>query len=209
MSEMNKKIENPFQDKKVAAAYDSFYDTDLGEIYDRLEKDAILSLVDKKGGDLLEFGSGTGHWSDFFAKIGFNVIGVEISDAMLEVARVKKFDNVQFIKGDVEKIDLGQKFDVVAILTALEFLNNPKIAVENAIKHLKPGGIIIIGVLNQDSELGRSRKQSEAITPYSFAKFYTKDELQLLFEKYGEVELKYCTLNGDNFFIAGRIDVGL
>ena len=75
----------------LAASYDEWYATPRGAAYDRLEKEMIRAALRRAGatgGGLLDVGCGTGHFSEFFAALGFEVVGVDISLAMLERARI-------------------------------------------------------------------------------------------------------------------------
>ena len=185
---MVKIMKNPFTDENIAHNYDTFYDNEVGRIYDKLEKKAIYELTsDIQGGNLIEFGCGTGHWSEYFAHLKFRITGVEISEPMLKIAKKKNIPNSTFIQGDAESIKLNTKFDVAAFITSLEFINDVDKAIENAIKHLKKGSHIILGVLNLNSVLGE-RRESNGI--YANAHFYTHSELLKIFKKYGKVVLK-------------------
>jgi SAM-dependent methyltransferase len=221
---------NPFMDEKVAKAYDTFYETRIGIWYDKWEKQTIKSIMPSlTSGTLLEMGSGTGHWCEFFESLGYQVTGVEISKAMIAVARKKKISNAKFKLGNAEVITLSEKFDIVAFITTLEFISKPIIAIENALEHLNPHGFLILGVLNALSRVHESRKDNPV---YSKGRYYTQMELEEIFSVYGQTHWKQCvyltpdeirnlsneeiyakeelmeqkqTINGA--FIAGRIDL--
>src|SRR3989344_5691712 len=74
----------------IASAYDRWYDTPVGRLVDRLEKDAVFALVEPQRGDLvLDLSCGTGNYALALAQRGFRVVGVDVSEPMLRVARAK------------------------------------------------------------------------------------------------------------------------
>ncbi len=74
-----------FDFDSVADAYDMWYETAEGAMYDRLEKKAISKylLRNVQGRKLLEIGCGTGHSSRFFGEHGFEVMAVDVSQCMV------------------------------------------------------------------------------------------------------------------------------
>jgi len=99
----------------VAEKYDGWYNTPVGAMYDKLEKRAISRYLgrDGHGKKLLEIGCGSGHWSSFFAERGFSVTGIDISEAMLQIAKGKNIPNAVFQSGDAHSLPFDDNsFDV-------------------------------------------------------------------------------------------------
>lgn len=76
----------------VAESYDRWYETAKGRRLDRAQKSTVLRLINRlppqhRRATLLDAGCGTGHWSRFFAALGFTVLGIDISPEMIRVAR--------------------------------------------------------------------------------------------------------------------------
>ena len=69
---------------------------------------------------ILDMGCGTGSHAYVFAKMGYQVTGVDTSEEMLEVARRKarRHANPQFYRMDMRKIDIDEKFDATLVLFA-------------------------------------------------------------------------------------------
>lgn len=71
---------------------------------------------------ILDLGTGTGTSALFAAKNGSVVVGVEVSSSAIEIAKenARKLGlKVEFIVGDVLKLDLEKKFDIVIDSTIL------------------------------------------------------------------------------------------
>ena len=64
--------------------YDKLYSDKLYEQEFNHVKDIILKF--KPGNKVLEYGSGTGKYSEFFINDGFTLTGIEISPKMHELA---------------------------------------------------------------------------------------------------------------------------
>jgi len=113
-------------------AYDNFaqyYDVltkniDYGEMALKFQK-LILQSKTSENNILLDLACGTGSLSVEFAKLGYDVIGVDISDQMLSAAIEKKYDNeldIQFILQDMRKLDLYGT--IGAVVCGLDSLNH-------------------------------------------------------------------------------------
>lgn len=96
--QINESKASRFDFDLIADSYDSWYAGRRGAMYDRLEKKAIIRYLPPhaKGEKLLEVGCGTGHWSQFFSEYGFEVIGVDVSERMIETAKSKNIFNASF-----------------------------------------------------------------------------------------------------------------
>jgi len=122
--------------------------------------------------NVLEVGSGTGWLLDKMYHSPFNiraVVGIEPSEHMRKYAS-KKFDNVVsdideitrlirlnerfvgIVSGDAMDLPFGEElFDRVVFFTSLEFVPDQDKAIWEALRVLKPGGRIVIVVLNGES----------------------------------------------------------
>ena len=108
---------------------------------------------------------------------------------MLKIAEAKNIPNARFIHADAQNFLLEEKFDAVAFMTSLEFIERPREAIANAARYLNPGGIILFGVLNQTSWLGESKDQDPV---YSLSHFYEEQEILDLFGQTREKSVRQC-----------------
>ncbi|MBU2633766.1 MAG: class I SAM-dependent methyltransferase, partial [Nanoarchaeota archaeon] len=78
-------------------------------------------------------------------------VGVDLSkNSIKELQNKSKNSNkFKFIVGDVEKIKLNEKFDIILSLEVLEHLLNPEKHIEIIKKHLKKDGILILSTPNK------------------------------------------------------------
>lgn len=99
---------------------------------------------------VLEFGCGTGTTALHHAPHAGEIMGTDISSAMIEIARNKAkqsgADNVRFEQATFENFD-GEagSFDMVLALNLLHLLPDPAGAINKAYDLLKPGGVFVTG----------------------------------------------------------------
>jgi SAM-dependent methyltransferase len=107
----------------------------------------IMNLLPKPPGRLLDFGCGAGWTSVFMAKYGFEVVGQDISSAMLAAAAENRdrynLTNLSFVKGDYESINFRDEFDCAMFYDCLHHADDELAAIRTAYNALKPGGVLI------------------------------------------------------------------
>ncbi len=173
----------------IAPYYDAWYDDPVGKAYDIQEKNAMAKLLPQAspGKTLLEVGSGTGHWSAWFTERGYRVTGIDLSPEMTKRAQSRGIPGSRFMVGDFLETPIDESFDVVAAVTSLEFIPDYKAAIEKMRSLVRPGGALIVGVLNRRSWLGLTRKIKGAKDPvFSSAHFFTTGEVRKLLGPYGK-----------------------
>ena len=176
----------------LADEYDSWYESAKGRMYDRLEKKAISRYLppDAKGKKLLEVGCGTGHWSRFFSEYGFEVIGVDISERMVNIVKSKNISDASFQLADGHSLPFpDETFDVTAAITTLEFVRDAEGVLREMVRCTrKPGGQLLVGVLNVLARLNRSRKKRPE-SPYTKARLFSPSQLKQLLEPFGRLAM--------------------
>ena len=165
---------------RIAQRYDSWYQTKTGRYVDRTEKWLIFSMLRKKSGKALDLGCGTGNYTLELKKRGFDVVGIDASEKMVEIARSK---GLNCIKGDAYALPFPDRsFDLVMSVTMFEFIHEPERVVEEIKRVLKPGGEVIIGTMNGRSAWFAFKRLKSLFveTAYRYARFYTPGELESL-----------------------------
>lgn len=168
-------------DEKVAPFYESWFDTPEGHQADCREKALLGRMLALLGpaGTLLEVGCGTGHFARWLAQRGWRVVGLDHSLAMLDEARAR--GGLPLILGDALALPFPDRsFDVVALLTVLEFLPEPRAALAEAWRVARRG--LLLGVLNRVSPIAWMRRIAGRFRPnlYNAARFYSPRELARL-----------------------------
>ena len=196
--------------KKVFGILAPFYD--IVTVFISRVRDKVVDFTNARNGSkILDVGTGTGKQAFAFAKKGYDVIGIDLSEAMLKVANKKnKYENVKFEVADATNLPFeDNSFDVSCVSFALHDM--PLTIREKALKEMvrvtKPKGMIMI----VDYALPKNKISSFLI--YRFVKLYEgeyyskfiKSDLEALLRKSGiEIKEKLPVLFG-----AGRILKGI
>lgn len=99
-----------------------------------------------QGGRILEVGCGSGRQSLPMAMAGGVVLGVDISEEMLRVARKKAaaqglLDRVNFVVADADNLPVApESFSHLAIVGALHHMEDPRRTLRAVLRSLAPGG---------------------------------------------------------------------
>jgi SAM-dependent methyltransferase len=108
---------------------------------------------------LLEVGCGSGRFLQFFWESGFDITGLDASPAMLELARERLGNRAELHVGQAEHLPFDDKeFDVVALLTLLEFCSDPGQVLDEALRVARKA--ILVTFLNKYSFYGVTKRSS-------------------------------------------------
>lgn len=110
--------------------------------------ESFARLGIQPGAKVLDVGCGAGWTSAFLAETGFKVTGVDIVPQNIKIAKQRAKNRgfgSTFIVGDMDSLQINQKFDAVLIFDALHHTNRQSQVIDNISKHLKPGGHLLIG----------------------------------------------------------------
>jgi len=128
---------------RVAPSYDSW----AGGQHERVAVRLVDVAAPKKGEHVLDVGTGTGLVAHLVAPrvSPGSVIGIDLSDNMLALARSKKSKNVQFLGMAAERLVFKpETFDLVTMGDALAYLGDPTDALGEAHRVLKEGGRLAV-----------------------------------------------------------------
>lgn len=198
---------NPFADPALAASYDSWFETPMGWVVDRLEKRLIYRLARPRAGEsALDVGTGTGHFACDLATRGLRVTGYDSSAAMLQVARAKDL-GVHWQQGEAESLPFADgSFDLVLSVTTLEFVRDSDLALAEMYRVTAPGGRMVVAVLNALSPWAKARQREAAQqeTPFRYAHFFTPAEFVTALRRFGRPRW-----NSSVFFLPSGLGMGL
>jgi 2-polyprenyl-3-methyl-5-hydroxy-6-metoxy-1,4-benzoquinol methylase len=144
----------------------------------------ILSRLPPKPARILDLGCGSGWTTEIFAKCGYEVVGVDISEDFVKIAQMRPTygGRLSFTCHDFEgELALGN-FDGVVIFDALHHADDPAKVIARAHSAINAGGSIIImepgaGHSKTEDSMAAVRKYgtSEHDMPFSyFAPILTK-----------------------------------
>ncbi len=180
---------NIFEDKIVAKSYDDFYNTELGKRIDVIEKSMISELIKNiPKGEMLELGCGTGHWTEYFLQQNYEILAIDTSEPMLEIA-IKKNLKAKFINKNSENLPFADNsYSVISSITMIEFVENKDKVFSEIYRILKPNGWFILGSLNANSILAKNKNNDKT---FKNAIFLTPKELEQKLDFFGEIKMKF------------------
>ncbi len=140
------------------------YDFDYADYGVDIPFNVQLAQELAKNGKVLEFACGTGRITFAIAKMGVNITGVDISPAMLDVAREKLVSlkaggeithDVLLFEGDMRNFDAGKGLYDYVFIPFTSFLHltdrqSQQDALTNAYEHLVPGGYFLADIFMPD-----------------------------------------------------------
>ena len=104
----------------------------------------VRAVGPQPGERILDVAAGTGTSSVALQRNGARVVAVDFSPGMIAEGR-RKHKNVEFIEADAEKLPFGDnEFDAATISFGLRNVANPKVALGELYRVLKPGGRLVI-----------------------------------------------------------------
>jgi ubiquinone/menaquinone biosynthesis C-methylase UbiE len=128
---------------RIAPVYDSW----AGGQHARVAARLVELAAPQRGEHALDVGTGTGLVAHLVApKVSpGSVIGIDLSDRMLSIARAKAGKNLQFLGMAAERLVFKPAtFDLVTMGEALAYLADPSDALAEAHRVLRPGGRLAV-----------------------------------------------------------------
>ena len=105
-----------------------------------------------KGLKVLDIGCGGGLVSVPIYNMGANVTGLDASENNIKTAKAyakRKDLDIKFVHSEIENLKSREKFDIILALEIVEHVADYQLFLSQAVKHLKPGGLIIISTINR------------------------------------------------------------
>ena len=162
---------------RAAEDYDKWFDEHSKWYLSEVE---ALKLAVPKTGNGIEIGVGTGR---FARELGITT-GVEPAENMAAVATQR---GIRVIPGFAEALPVSDMtFDYTVMITVDCFLQDISKAFEEACRITKPGGAIIIGMIDKSSPLGKKYQELKGNNPfYRSAHFHIVEEIRKQLETAG------------------------
>lgn len=115
----------------------------------------ISERIELERSSVLDVGCGGGILSESMARAGATVLGIDLADAPLSVAKLHALEtNVQVDYRNISAEDcaaeMPEQFDAVTCLEMLEHVPDPASTVAACAKLVKPGGKLFFSTLNRN-----------------------------------------------------------
>jgi len=147
------------------------------------EVDALRRFI-PKGEEGVEIGIGSGR---FALALGIR-FGLDPSLRMLSLARKR---GLKVLRGIAENLPFkNNSFDFALIVTTICFVDSPETSLKETYRILKPKGQIVVGFIDKNSSLGRFYMNERKSPFYSYANFYSVQEIFSLLRNSGFKNLK-------------------
>ncbi len=192
--------------EKLASKYEySYHDSKARFHHPYLVKPLLemLSVAKPAESDkvrVLDLGCGNGRLSHLMAEQGCEVVGLDLSEGGIAIAR-RTFPECKFIQGDIYELPddrLLDSFDTVTAVEVIEHLMFPRELVRYAQKCLKPGGRLILttpyhGYLKNVAlaVTGKMDKHFTALWDMGHVKFFSVATLRALLQSEGYRDIKF------------------
>ena len=162
-------------------------------LMDQADLDTVVGLLDPTGVErVLDVATGTGYLATSLSPHVKEVIGIDITPGMLELAvqaaREKGLDNIDNLVGDVEHLPFrDSEFDVVTCRFSFHHFPGPRISLCEMTRVLRPGGRLVIEDMLSSEDTAKSEYQNkmENLRDPSHIKHYKASEIERMLQEAG------------------------
>ncbi|WP_042142363.1 bifunctional 2-polyprenyl-6-hydroxyphenol methylase/3-demethylubiquinol 3-O-methyltransferase UbiG [Paucisalibacillus sp. EB02] len=127
-----------------------FWSARSQSMWDHGSRKDIVPLLDKHldhRATVVDVGCGDGYGTFKLHTLGHEVMGVDISEEMIKLARTR-LQEVPFQVADVNQLPLADKsVDAILSINVLEWVEVPATALKEIHRVIKPDGILCVGIL--------------------------------------------------------------
>jgi ubiquinone/menaquinone biosynthesis C-methylase UbiE len=162
--------------------YDTWFATPIGALVKEYETELLLDMLKPRPNEtILDVGCGTGIFTEKVLSFNTRVIGLDISIPMLRTA-LRKSANTLFsgTAGDMSRLPFAdESFDRVFSMTAMEFVDDARLAIKELNRVTRPGGTVVLTTLNSLGPWAERRKQKakEGHSLFSHMTFRSPEEM--------------------------------
>lgn len=125
----------------------------LGYVLEQIARRFESAVGDLKQLRIADIGCGGGLMCEPLAARGAHVVGVDAAARNIAAARLHANSSRQNIDYRVGEPDAalheGDSFDVILLLEVVEHVDNLQAFVQQAARHLKPGGLLLVSTINR------------------------------------------------------------
>lgn len=173
--------------------YDSWFETPTGQYVRKYELALLLELLAPREGDLiLDAGCGTGVFTSDVIDRGADVIGMDISAPMVaKGARQMRGMNFSGVCADMCALPFSDNsFDRVYSMTAIEFIPNAVLAMNELTRVAKIGACIVVTTLNSLSPWAERRiqKAKQGHSLFENIIFRSSSDMRLIIPEKGVIK---------------------
>jgi SAM-dependent methyltransferase len=173
--------------------YEQWFQTPIGKLVRTIELGHIMELLAPHRQDrILDAGCGTGIFTAHYLQQGARVTGLDLSLEMLRYGCCKPgLGNMLPVVADMRRLPFSDgAFDKTVTITALEFVDDGRCAVQELLRVTRKGGRLVIATLNRLSSWADRREQEARNDPdsvFRYVHFRSPDELSRLVDLDGEI----------------------
>ena len=141
---------NDVFDHFYVEVYDSLYKSTAKDNFEVVSIEKNTNLNSKSR--ILDIGSGTGDLVGYYTKKNYNIIGIDNSSAMIEKSK-EKYPEADFRKNDVLQTITFQPNSfthITCTFFTIYYIENKKRFFANCIEWLKPGGFLILHLVDRE-----------------------------------------------------------
>ncbi len=135
---------------KVAGWYNKLLEEGEDTYQEKLIKPNLMRILSPKIGEsILDVGCGQGYFSRLIGETGAKVVGVDVGNELIKLAKEQSGKNETYLVLSAEKLSglTDKRFDAAVCILALQNIKNFQTAVLEVSRVLKPGGRLVL-VLN-------------------------------------------------------------
>ncbi len=173
----------------------------------------LIGELDLQGTEsVLDLGCGDGSLTGRIAELvpRGEVVGIDASRGMIDVARGKEQGNLRFLMEDISRLDFSERFDIVFSNATLHWVKDHKSLLANVRRALRAGGRLRFNFAGDGNCSSFFKVIREAMAQWEFARHFTRFEwpwympplegYRTLAESSGFSEVQVWGENADRYF---------